>query len=446
MSNVVTWIVKAVDQFSATYSKMNQAIETGEQKISSFNKRLNQVNDTAKSLALRVSTPIAAFGAFGIKEFLNEKKAFDSLIHTLDNLGAKAPLTFKQITDAANAIELKSIYQTDDIVNDVTHRLVRLGTVAPINLLKAQSTIVDFASKFNMGLEGATNVFSRALQDPVSGIRVFEQRLGKLDPKMKKFIESLVDSGQVAKAQAELLNYAASKVGGAAEADKLNHPFIIMTEAISRVATEFGRELLPGFQEFVIILKDLSYKFAALSPETKRFITWTAIVIALLPIAAIALVGLVVGIKALGVAFLFLKGPVGLTIIGLTLVGAWLVKVYKAGGPFTGFIDRATTGAINLAYAIGDVIKALGSLFTMQGRANIGEQFSTGFAPNFKEKFQEISFLGGRGNILSPSTAAAGATAIDFNINVNDPNHIVKSTNLKSEGTPVNVGKNMGMQ
>lgn len=445
MSNVVTWIIKAVDQFSSTYSSMNKAIATGEQQISNFNKQLNKVNATAKSLALRVSTPLAGFGAFGIKEFLNEKKAFDSLIHTLDNLGAKAPLTFKQITDSANAIELKSVYQTDDIINDVTHRLIRLGTIAPENLLKAQGVIVDFAAKSGASLSNATSVFARALQDPAAGTRFFEQQLGKLDPRLKELMKNLVDSGQVAKAQAIILEIAAGKLGGAAEADMLNRPFLVMSEAIARVATEFGRELLPYFLEFVLMLKNLSYQFAALSPETKRFITWVGIVIALLPIAAIGIISMVFSIKALSVAMLLLVSPIGIVIGSLALIAVGLIKAYQAGGPFTDFVNNAAIGAANLALAVWEVVKAVGSLLTLKGLTNLKEQFSTGFAPNLQEKLGQVSFLGmGNNSILAPSAASA-ATAIDFNIKLDDPGQIVKSTNLKSEGAPVNVGKNMGM-
>ena len=441
MSTVVTYIIQALDQFSGTYNKMNATLATTDQKIADLNKRMSKTGEGFRSLAYRVSLPLAAFGTFGINEFLKEKKALDSFQDTLTKLGNKAPYTFDQFNKAAQAIETKSVFQADDVLGKVTNKLLLLGTIAPENLMKAQEAIVNFAAKFETDLPAATAMFARALQNPVQGTRFLEQRLGRLDPELKKLLKHLMDTGQSARAQGILLEIFGSKLAGAAEKAKENQPFTVMFEAVSRVATEIGRQLLPGLLIFVKFLENLSYKFAALSPQTKSFITWVGLTVAALPILGFALTKIAVAVGAITLAFkaLLLSNPLGWAIIA---IGAFTTMYNKS----TSF-KRVVHDILNLFKEIGDFLK----------NTNIGvlvnKLFGNQETVNAALPYQNI---GGQASAISGNTLHRSAAYqnilntpnsqanVNMLLTIDDEKGIVKKQELKSDGPmTMNVGKNM---
>lgn len=441
MANVVTYIIQALDQFSGTYNKMNSAIEKSERNITSLNSKIQKMGDTSKALALKVSAPIAAFATFGIKEFLNEKKALDSLRQTLDKLGASAPLTFDQISEAANKIELKSIYQADDVMSKVTGKLIRLGTIAPQHLLAATETITDFAAKTGMELDTATSVFAKAMQNPATGTRFFEQQLGAFDPKMKKFLKSLVESGKTAEAQGILLEIAGRKVKGAAELAKQSQPFTVMSESIKRVATEFGRSLFPSFSKFVGFLEQLSIKFSKLSPKTMDFIVITALIAAALPIVGLALAATAVAVLGLASAFkvLFLASPIG----WIAVLAGGIIYAYQQFDVFAAKIDRLIEKFKEWKKIATDVKNSVHGFFGVGPNANNWGTRGTERHNATTEKIMGGVSLSGIDKPLN-NVFQNQDTNSTITINMNDPNNNIKSAELKSDGpTKMNVGKNM---
>jgi len=449
MSNVVTWIIKAVDQFSDTYDQMNKHIAESEKRIIKFNSQVNEIGKSARSAMLKVSAPILAFGGLGMKAWMDKKNQLDLMEQTIERMGDKAPLSFKQIMDAANQLELNTLYTSNDVINDVMHNMIRLGDIAPENLLSAQDAIVDFAAQTSMSLDAATSVFTRALQRPTTGVRFFEQRLGTLDPKIKTLINDLVEVGRVSEAQAILIDIAAQKTAGAAERARENQPFTVIGQAMERIAENFAKELSPGFTRFADMIGNLSFAFEALSPKTREFIGFSALMIAALPIVVFSLTkvitaftGLYLMMKKIRVLLLAFS-PFLLVAAAITAIGVALYKTYKQGGAFTEWVNntidhlKSLFGWIKDGLSLLDEFLQKASIFNSRG---VTEGRSGLLSMGRSSVEDSVSTID---NILT-SGRMSSETNANLKITVDDDNSIVKATQLESDGPMhMNVGQNM---
>ena len=145
-----------------------------QKKVEKFGKGMA---DLGKTMSIAVTAPLVAFAAKGIKEAQETADAMGQVEAALGRLGPQAGMSADELAKAANAFESKSLYEADQILRDVTARLLTFGNIAPANFQKAQQAAIDFATAFKVDLTAATDFVAKALNNPLKGIAALESRL-----------------------------------------------------------------------------------------------------------------------------------------------------------------------------------------------------------------------------------------------------------------------------
>lgn len=83
---------------------------------------------------------------------------------------------------------------------------------------QALGLAADLATKMGSDLPTATQQLFRALQDPINGFGRLTMVIGQVSPPLKKSIEDAAKHGYIAKADAQIMNYLSTAIGGAAQA------------------------------------------------------------------------------------------------------------------------------------------------------------------------------------------------------------------------------------
>jgi hypothetical protein len=211
----------------------------------SFEAKGKQFQNLGKSLTAFVTLPIAGIAAAGIREAQETATAMAQVNSALASTGGAAKVTADQLKTASDALELKSLFEGDQILKDVSARLLAFGNITGATFGRAQQLIVDFATRTGRDLGSATTLIGKALNDPAKAMGVLSKAGVQLTTDQKELIKSLTDTGNVAGAQAVLLGALETKFKGAAEAAQNADPINKFNDAWKQMAETVGTALLP---------------------------------------------------------------------------------------------------------------------------------------------------------------------------------------------------------
>lgn len=186
---------------------------------------------------------VAAASVSLYKDFEEAEKQSAKLANVLDNMGeSKAVPAVEELAD-----ELRKLTGVDDEVikggqtilatfSEVAESAGETGGVFD----RATRAALDLSATGFGSVESASTMLGKALQDPVKGITALSRAGVTFSEDQKNVIKSLVETGDVAKAQQLILKEVEKQVGGTAEAS------VTESEKISTAMGEI-RETLGGF-------------------------------------------------------------------------------------------------------------------------------------------------------------------------------------------------------
>jgi hypothetical protein len=154
--------------------------------------------------------------------------------------------------------------------------LTRFSNVQEGTFTKATELAVDYSVATGRDLSSAAIILGRALQDPVHGMTLLTRAGIVLNSEHKKLITNLAKTGQVAKAQEELLRQLERQFGKSAR--NLATPAKLLKSQLGEIHEELGK-ILKRTEPFKIKLqiawaefqKDLTEHFASSGADPKTF-------------------------------------------------------------------------------------------------------------------------------------------------------------------------------
>ncbi|AMK19330.1 phage tail length tape measure family protein [Sphingobium sp. MI1205] len=298
----------------------------------SLQKSGDGIKDMGAKLSLAVSAPLAAFAAASVQGFKAQQAAMAQVDAAIASMGNTAGLSSAELSKFADGLELKSLFDADEILKKSTANLLTFGNVAGDNFKKAQQAAVDLASRMEGDLQGATLMVGKALNDPIKGLTALSRVGIQFTEQQKEQIKTMQEAGNVAGAQAIILGELNRQFGGAAEAAAKADPMREVMVKLGQAGDAIGEKLLPIIPVLADALVSVLDAFNGLSPETQK---WVLIVGA----AAAALGPVLIGIGSL-----------------VTGLGAILPVLGPVAAAFGTFVTIITTGVIP---AIGAVLVAL---------------------------------------------------------------------------------------
>lgn len=194
----------------------------------------NQTSNTANSMGssfglvatkagLIAGALLAVKGAVDIaqqavKNFIADARAFAKVTQAVKQTGGAAGFTAKELRKVAGELQTITGIFDEKILNDVTAQLLSFPKIAGDVFKRAQVAVLDLATLLDGDLKGAAIQVGKALQDPVKGINAMTRSGVAFTEQQKEQIKTLVESGDLLKAQTIILDEINNQYGGQAEA------------------------------------------------------------------------------------------------------------------------------------------------------------------------------------------------------------------------------------
>ena len=466
MSNKVSWIFLAQDQYSAVAAKIAQSTQSVRDKFAGMSAAASKAADdmntltarakkagegmisVGKSVSMYVSAPAALFAGAAVRAYDQEAKALAQVEAAIISTGSAAKLNIGELVAEASRLEGKTVFGDDTILKDVTSRLLSFTNITGDTFKRTQEMALDLSTALGKDLGSSALLLGKALDDPVQGLSALSRVGVRMDPAVEEYVKVLWTAGKKAEAQQLVLNVVAKKFGGRADAAARAGlgPLQQLGNAYNNFQENVGKALLNIFLPLINTLKDITLWLNTLSPETAEYVAIVALFLAALGpiiiglgVLASLLPILSAGVAMLGAAWLFMTGPVGIVIDGVAAMLYLFNKFgslspgWQAAAIATGAAITIMTGPLGvIVMAISAVILALKLLWdnwdAVVGKIQAAWDFVTGASA-------EIN-----GEINSSATSR---TAI--NVNLRAPQGAVDSVKSRTSGNVpgMNVGINM---
>ncbi len=314
-----------------------------------------------KTISLGFTAPFAALAAKGIEEAQQTAAAMAQVTAALSSMGPVAGRTAGQLAAAANAFEGTSLFEADAILKEVTANLLTFGNISGKAFDQAQQAALDLSARLGTDLQSSAILVGKALNDPVKGMAALGRAGIQFSVDQKAAIQALVETGNVAGAQAIILGEFQKQFGGAAAAAQNADPFNKMRDAFNNMAETIGTALLPLIPPLTNAVVSVANAFTSLSPQTQKWLIIAAGTVAVLGPVLVALGSLVTVIGAIGPLVAGLATGFGVLKTAFVIARVAALATLPALLPFIvplGAIALAV-GAVYLAWKNWDKIKAI---------------------------------------------------------------------------------------
>lgn len=265
--------------------------------------------DWGKKLSVAASLPLAGIAAASIKGAQAQAAAMAQVDAAIKSMGNAAKLSSADLSSFADQLELKSLFDADQILKSSTANLLTFGNVAGDTFKRAQQAAVDLATRMDGDLQAATLMVGKALNDPVKGLTALSRAGIQFTEQQKEQIKAMAAAGDTAGAQAIMLAELEKQFGGAAEAAAKADPMREVMVKLGQAGDVIGAKLLPLIPPITAAIVGLLDAFSSLSPEMQTFVVGAGAVAAAVGPILVAVGGMVSGFGAL-LPLLAKLGPV----------------------------------------------------------------------------------------------------------------------------------------
>jgi hypothetical protein len=200
----------------------------------------------------------------GVKGLKEQAKVTAQTVQTLESTGNAAKTTADEIRALTESLERKSGVDADTIQVGsnllLTFKNIRNEVGANNDIFnRAQETALDMSIVFGTNMKEAAIQLGKALDDPTRGVAALRRSGISFTKSQQETIKSLVESGDILKAQKMILEEIETQVGGSAEAygktlpgqiDRANRAFEVLTETLAGPLLEVGVEALEDLLVF----------------------------------------------------------------------------------------------------------------------------------------------------------------------------------------------------
>lgn len=269
--------ITAQDKASKTLGGLTKALGT-------FGKLAGGVAIAGIGAAAAVTTG-AMYGlgkgiSYALDEAMEAQEINAQLEAVLASTGGAAGLTAEEVNKIAESFSEVTRFEDDAIVAGQT-TLLQFTKIGEDIFPRATEAVLDFAQRTGRDLPEAALIVGRALEGEIGRLGLYGITFTDAE---KKAIDSMMETGQVAEAQAIIFGRLDEKFGGAARAagETLPGKLDILRNTLSNTAEDVGDVLIPVITQALTdlspIIMELANKLAALvsSDQFKQWLSDTA--------------------------------------------------------------------------------------------------------------------------------------------------------------------------
>lgn len=340
-----------------------EGVGDAEKRLKSAQKSMAKTADKFKmiggAISAFVTAPMIGMAAAAVQGAKSQAAAMAQVDAAIASMGNQAKLSGEELSKFADQLELKSLYDADEILKKSTANLLTFGNVAGQNFKLAQQAAVDLATRMDGDLQAATLMIGKALNDPIKGLTALSRAGIQFSEQQKEQIKAMQAAGDVAGAQAIMLAELNKQFGGAAEAAAKADPMRKVMVKLGQAGDAIGEKLLPIIPVLAAALVSVLDAFITLSPETQKWVLIIAAATAALGPVVLAIGGMVAGVGALLPVLTPVIAAIGalaavITTAVLPALGSLIVALSPFLVPLAAI--AAAIGAVYLAWKNWDTI------------------------------------------------------------------------------------------
>lgn len=329
-------------RISADIKQLEKGYEQAAKQTEALQGRLEKIG---KASGLAFAAGATAIG-LAINAYQKAAIEDNKLRATLEATGGAAGLTFEQIKKMGDQLSILTGIE-DETINASQSLLLSFNKIGKEAFPEALKSAADLSVLMGTDLKSATLQVGKALQDPVEGLSSLGRVGVKFSEDQKAVIQSLVESGRQAEAQAIILETLAGRVGGLAEgAAKGKEGINLLTKTFGDFSEEIGSKFAPILNSAALILGNFFKTLA----DNKTLVTTIAVVLGV----GTALAGLVTAAAAAGVGLLVLRtSMIALQAVNLSSYFLMVSGSFKTmASTILGLIPNLIRGVIAFGAAI----------------------------------------------------------------------------------------------
>ncbi len=312
------------------------------------------LSNVGRNLSIAVTAPLAALSVAAVKGAQAQAAAMGQVEAALASMGMGAGRTAEQLLKASDAMEMRSLFDGDEILSKLTANLLTFGNIAGNNFDRASQAALDLATRLGGDLQSATLLVGKALNDPVKGLNALRRVGIQFTADQQKQIKAMGAAGDIAGAQAIILSELERQFGGAAQAAADTSPWRAAQVALGQVGDTIGERLIPILQRLADFTVRALDAFRALPAGVQDTILVVAALAAaagplLIVIGAITsgLAPFIAGISAVRVAMIAANLPVTTLTLSIGVLRAAVLTLVQTLGPLA-LIVGVVSGALYL--------------------------------------------------------------------------------------------------
>lgn len=276
MLDLLKFDITAQDRSAAAFGRIKNELGGVRGALAGVNDYARRAGRSMRNagagLSAAVTAPLAFLGKESVQLYDQQVKAEAAVQQALKSTGGAAGRTADELKGLASALQSATTFGDEDILRNVTAPLLTFTKVQGDVFDRAQANVLDMATLLKMDLKSAAILVGKALNDPVKGISALSRSGVDFSESQKDVIKSLVETGDVAGAQALILKELEVQFQGqaAAAAQTPLGKWANLANAIGDVKEELGAQIVPFLKPLAESLKENIEWFAALDPEVKR--------------------------------------------------------------------------------------------------------------------------------------------------------------------------------
>ena len=287
-------------------------------------KNANKLSRIGRNLTIGVTTPVVAAGAAFLQMAADAEESQAKLESVFESTEAAAWTSIDALNEHADALAEATTFD-DDAVKEAQAKLLAFGEITGDVFSDATDAAADLAAFLEVDIADAAGQLGKALSDPEAGLGRLARSIGGLTEEQQAQIDKMIEVGDVAGAQALILDIVSGKIGTVAEdlAATSGGQMAQAMNELGEAGEAIGVFLLPVLSSVAGFLKDMAAAFQELDPQVQQFIVIAAGVLAVLGPVLLIFSAMLPAIAAVGAIIAFILSPIGLlavAIIGIAVL------------------------------------------------------------------------------------------------------------------------------
>jgi hypothetical protein len=367
MMNMLKFMISADNRSDKAFQQVTGQLSKVKGVIASVDERVKRMAGSMTKSGAVMSAAITAPASLLAKEALGlydvQVRAEQLVKSAVASTKGAAGYAAQELFDMASGFQAITTFGDEDILANLTTPLLTFTKIAGPEFERAQMAALNMKTVLGTDLTSAAVQMGKALNDPIAGINSLARAGVQFSDDQKKLIKSLVETGQIAKAQGLILDELDTQFGGQAEAAATVGIAKVtqLNNAIGDVKEMIGAEIAGFLPPLVANVQSAVDAFAGLSPEVKRnIVVLTGIAAAGGPVLALlgaAAFGVSAVAGAVGtLSAVLMANPIALA-IGAIAGGAYLI--YRNWSGIKSFFSDLWSSVSSSVSAGWDVVSSV---------------------------------------------------------------------------------------